>query len=144
MSTVGHRRPFATRPYNSPRVVPRRFLWRCFAMAGPLAGVKVLDFTRYQNGPHATLMLSDFGADVLKVEGPGFEGRGDISRQHRFNSYFESLNRGKRAISVNLRAGPGLWGLGGVGGVGGVGGCIPELPNNEGGWNALAGRRRSS
>ena len=40
---------------------------------GPLSGIKVLDFSQYQNGPTATLMLSDFGADVMKVERPGGE-----------------------------------------------------------------------
>ena len=40
-------------------------------MAAPLDGVKVVDFTRYQNGPHATAMLADMGAEVLKVEMPG-------------------------------------------------------------------------
>jgi len=40
-------------------------------MPGPLDGIKVLDFTRYQNGPHATVMLSDMGAEILKVEMPG-------------------------------------------------------------------------
>ena len=37
-------------------------------MSGPLAGVKVLDLSRYQNGPHATLMMADYGADILKLE----------------------------------------------------------------------------
>jgi crotonobetainyl-CoA:carnitine CoA-transferase CaiB-like acyl-CoA transferase len=46
-------------------------------MKGPLDGIKVLDFTRYQNGPHATVMLSDMGADVLKVETPA---GGDLGR----------------------------------------------------------------
>ena len=32
---------------------------------GPLAGLKILDFTQFQNGPQATVMLSDMGADVL-------------------------------------------------------------------------------
>ena len=40
-------------------------------MPGPLDGIKILDLTRYQNGPHATVMLSDMGAEVLKVEMPG-------------------------------------------------------------------------
>ncbi len=39
-------------------------------MPAPLEGITVLDFTRYQNGPHATVMLSDMGACVIKVERP--------------------------------------------------------------------------
>ncbi len=40
-------------------------------MAGPLEGIKILDFTRYQQGPSATVMLAELGAEVLKVEPPG-------------------------------------------------------------------------
>ena len=75
-------------------------------MAAPLDGVKVVDFTRYQNGPHATAMLADMGAEVLKVEMPG---NGDPGRQlgvgaDGFCSYFEALNRGKRSMTLDLRA----------------------------------------
>ena len=75
-------------------------------MPAPLDGIKVIDLTRYQNGPHATAMLSDMGADVLKVEMPG---NGDPGRQlglgaDGFCSYFEALNRGKRSMTLNLRA----------------------------------------
>src|SRR5687767_11257410 len=74
-------------------------------MKGPLDGIKVLDFTRYQNGPHATVMLSDMGADVLKVETPA---GGDLGRalgigKDGFCSYFEALNRGKKSITLDLR-----------------------------------------
>jgi crotonobetainyl-CoA:carnitine CoA-transferase CaiB-like acyl-CoA transferase len=73
-------------------------------MPAPLEGIKVLDFTRYQNGPHATVMLSDMGAEIIKVEMPG---GGDPGRSlgvgpDGFCSYFETLNRGKRSITVNL------------------------------------------
>lgn len=74
-------------------------------MKGPLDGIKVLDFTRYQNGPHATVMLSDMGADILKVETPA---GGDLGRalgvgKDGFCSYFEALNRGKKSITLDLR-----------------------------------------
>ena len=75
-------------------------------MPAPLDGIKVVDFTRYQNGPHATAMLADMGAEVLKVEMPG---NGDPGRQlgvgaDGFCSYFEALNRGKRSMTLDLRA----------------------------------------
>ena len=37
-------------------------------MEGPLDGIRILDFTRYQQGPFATVLLSDMGADVIKAE----------------------------------------------------------------------------
>ena len=73
-------------------------------MPGPLDGITIVDLTRYQNGPHATVMLSDMGAEIIKVEMPG---NGDPGRslgiaEDGFCSYFESLNRGKKSITLNL------------------------------------------
>jgi crotonobetainyl-CoA:carnitine CoA-transferase CaiB-like acyl-CoA transferase len=73
-------------------------------MPAPLDGIKILDFTRFQNGPHATVMLSDLGADVLKVERPGDgdPGRALGRQPDGFCSYFEALDRGKRSITLDL------------------------------------------
>ena len=73
-------------------------------MPAPLEGIRILDFTRYQNGPHATAMLADMGAEVLKIERPreGDPGRALGRRPDGFCSYFEALNRGKQSLTVNL------------------------------------------
>ncbi|MFP4153386.1 MAG: CaiB/BaiF CoA transferase family protein [Alkalispirochaeta sp.] len=75
------------------------------APSRPLAGVKVLDLTRVLAGPFTTMLLSDLGADVLKVEMPGI---GDDSRhfgpfKNGRSLYFVSINRGKRSITLNLK-----------------------------------------
>lgn len=73
-------------------------------MPAPLEGIRVLDFTRFQNGPHATVMLSDMGADVLKVERPGSgdPGRSLGRRPDGFCGYFEALDRGKKSITLDF------------------------------------------
>jgi CoA:oxalate CoA-transferase len=65
--------------------------------SGPLAGVRILEIGHMLAGPYATMMLADLGAEVTKLEPPG----GDISRQVG-DSYFASLNRGKRSICIDL------------------------------------------
>src|SRR5437773_1774055 len=72
---------------------------------GPLEGVKVLDFTRYQQGPFATALLADLGADVLKVEEreQGEMGRRMEGLPNGFSPYFEAYNRGKHSITLDLR-----------------------------------------
>lgn len=74
-------------------------------MTGPLAGVRVLDFTRYQQGPFATALLADLGAEVLKVEEreQGEPGRRMEGLPSGFSPYFEAYNRGKRSITLDLR-----------------------------------------
>lgn len=73
--------------------------------AMPLDGVLVADFSRVLAGPYATMLLADLGATVVKVERPGI---GDDTRSWgppwtaRSSSYFESLNRGKRSVTLEL------------------------------------------
>lgn len=82
---------------------------RAYSMSRPLDGLVVLDFTRVFSGPFATLMLSDLGARVLKVEHPN---GGDDSRQFGpfiggTSGYFETVNRGKESLTVDYRASEG-------------------------------------
>ena len=69
-----------------------------------LEGIRILDFTRAQQGPFATMLLCDMGAEVIKVEPPGGEqGRANGLGPDGFSSYFEGHNRGKRSITLDLR-----------------------------------------
>ena len=71
----------------------------------PLDGVVVADFSRVLAGPYATMLLADLGATVIKVERPG---SGDDTRSwgppwtESSSAYFESVNRGKRSIALDL------------------------------------------
>ncbi|TKC86843.1 CoA transferase [Trinickia terrae] len=76
----------------------------------PLAGIRVLDFSRVLAGPWCAMVLGDFGADVIKVEHPG---RGDDTRDWGLRvgqtetTYFNSVNRNKRSICLDLQTGEG-------------------------------------
>jgi crotonobetainyl-CoA:carnitine CoA-transferase CaiB-like acyl-CoA transferase len=80
---------------------------------GPLDGILVVDLSRALAGPHATMMLGDLGARVIKVEAPG---SGDDARgwgppfvdppggEGRESTYFLSANRNKESITLDLKA----------------------------------------
>ena len=74
-------------------------------MPKPLEGITVLDFTRYQQGPYATSLLADFGARVIKVEDPngGDFGRRMWKEPDGYSAFWESLNRGKESITLDMR-----------------------------------------
>ncbi|MEM8872323.1 MAG: CoA transferase, partial [Pseudomonadota bacterium] len=81
-------------------------------MSAPLAGLRVLDLSRILAGPTATQLLSDLGAEVIKIERPG---AGDDTRgwgppflrdangsETRESAYYLSANRGKKSVAVDL------------------------------------------
>ena len=73
-------------------------------MPGPLAGIRVIDASAVVSGPFATMMLADQGADVIKIEPPGY---GDVMRAGPLRrggevSFFINCNRNKRSIVVDL------------------------------------------
>jgi crotonobetainyl-CoA:carnitine CoA-transferase CaiB-like acyl-CoA transferase len=77
---------------------------------GPLAGIRVLDFTRVLAGPAASLALADLGAEVIKIEPPG---NGDETRdfppiRDGESHYFLSVNRGKKSIIIDLKSEAGV------------------------------------
>ena len=72
---------------------------------GPLSGLLVLDLTRVLVGPYCTMILSDLGARVIKVEAPeiGDDSRGFGPFIQDQSAYFMSLNRNKESIALNLK-----------------------------------------
>jgi crotonobetainyl-CoA:carnitine CoA-transferase CaiB-like acyl-CoA transferase len=72
--------------------------------AGPLAGIRVLDLTSVVLGPLATQILGDYGADIVKVEGPAGDmmRANGVSRHPGMSSIFLALNRNKRSLCINL------------------------------------------
>jgi len=75
-------------------------------MPGPLAGIRVLDFTWHLAGPYGVMQLADLGAEVWKVElvYADEEIRGPGPVVDGINTYFFSVNRGKKSLAMDLRA----------------------------------------
>jgi crotonobetainyl-CoA:carnitine CoA-transferase CaiB-like acyl-CoA transferase len=97
---------------EAPAPIPASAEARADACAsGPLAGVRVLDFSHFIAGPYATMILAELGADVIKLEDPD---RPDTTRGigpyfiENQSLYFASLNWSKRSLSVRLSHPDGL------------------------------------
>src|SRR4051794_34471564 len=81
---------------------------------GPLAGIRGLDLSRALAGPYATALLTDMGADVIKVESAK---GGDSTRswppfENEHSLYFDSTNRGKSSMALDFYSSEGqelLW-----------------------------------
>jgi len=74
-------------------------------MPGPLEGIRVLSFGRALAGPFCTMLLCDLGAEVVKIEEPG---KGDLARfmgpyLQGISSYFLSINRGQKSLTLDLQ-----------------------------------------
>ncbi|WP_442544163.1 CaiB/BaiF CoA transferase family protein [Arthrobacter sp. KN11-1C] len=77
----------------------------------PLAGIRIADFSRVLAGPLCSMMLADYGAEVIKIEGPG----GDDTRAWTppvdtdgIGTYFASVNRNKKSVVADLKSDDGL------------------------------------
>ncbi|MDX6596592.1 MAG: hypothetical protein QOE87_479 [Gaiellales bacterium] len=76
---------------------------------GPLTGVRVLDFTQAMAGPDCSMLLADFGADVVKVEPEGGDGSRSwgtsrFGRDDQFSGLYMGFNRNKASITLNLKS----------------------------------------
>jgi len=74
-------------------------------MSLPLSDITVLDLTHVLAGPYCSMLLSDLGATVIKVERPGI---GDDTRAFppfidNESAYFATINHGKKSIALNLK-----------------------------------------
>ena len=69
-------------------------------MTLPLEGIRVLDLSRLLPGPYCTMLMADFGAEVIKIEDPT---QGDYARWMGQGAFFSSLNRNKKSVSLNLK-----------------------------------------
>ena len=74
-------------------------------MSKPMEGFRILDFTQFMSGPICTLLLSDYGAEVIKIENPPL---GDATRygsvlENGSSSHYATRNRGKKSIVLNMK-----------------------------------------
>ncbi len=74
--------------------------------AAPLSGIRVLDLTRFLAGPFCSMLLADYGADVVKLDSP----RGRAFRfpgVERDSYFFLPSNRGQRSVTLDLASAAG-------------------------------------
>lgn len=74
-------------------------------MSKPLEGIRILDFSQFMSGPMCTMLMSDFGAEVIKIENPPI---GDNTRygniiENDVSSHYATRNRGKKSIVLNMK-----------------------------------------
>ncbi|MBY6006083.1 CoA transferase [Salipiger bermudensis] len=83
---------------------------RAEARKGPLAGLRVLDFSRILSGPYASMVLADLGAEIIKIEpmGGGDDTRNFPPFQGGLSHYYIALNRSKKSIALDLKSEDGL------------------------------------
>src|SRR4051794_24038920 len=76
----------------------------------PLSGIKVIDLSRLLPGPYASMLLADFGADVIKIEEPtaGDPARYMSPKIDDEYGFFKEVNRNKRSLTLNLKDSKGL------------------------------------
>ena len=74
-------------------------------MPGPLDGIRVLDFTWALAGPYGSMILTDLGAETIKVEPAGidWQRRGPGPYVDGISTYFFSVNRGKKSLTLDLK-----------------------------------------
>ncbi|GGE03225.1 CoA transferase [Polymorphobacter glacialis] len=73
-------------------------------MAGPLAGIKIVDLSQIVSGPMATALLADQGAEVIKVESPGGDPVRTLGpRKGDRSAMFIAVNRGKQGLAIDLK-----------------------------------------
>ncbi|MFC2948049.1 CaiB/BaiF CoA transferase family protein [Virgibacillus sediminis] len=72
----------------------------------PLTSIRILDLTRLLPGPYCTLILADFGAEVIKVEEPlyGDYARAEEPKLDEDSAFFHSINRNKKSVSIDLKS----------------------------------------
>ena len=94
---------------NTPEKTPEKTPESSETLKGPLSGVRVLDLSSVVSGPMAAMVLADQGADVIKVEPPGW---GDTIRylgasHNGVSAIFCMINRNKRSIAINWKTAAG-------------------------------------